>query len=332
MNSNHTKSLLFMIPAIIILLLVIVAKIVNKPAPVPDQKTASFIDPNLHRMEDTIDSKQRVYAHGQQVEELKSTEKKVNFDELGEMAKNNGNKLGYRPDTLLNPNRLTTTRGSVYDATVHQQPSVASHVHTQARASQPEKVVESAKNPEVLPEAPKKVYADLCVVVSKNNQSGANKFSRDDFIPAYLEEDTKITDKASVVFILDRNCICNSIPLNKNAILFGTVVNAGSRFDIFIHNVKNTDGTTYDFSNVLVYNEKYGRGIVPEGTISKALKQSADQSANNATGDLGYSTNAGTNLAGQGLSNTVAAVTGSRTPSITLSQGYKVFIKVLPKS
>lgn len=82
---------------------------------------------------------------------------------------------------------------------------------------------------------------------------------------------------------------------------------------------------------MVVFNEKYGRGIVPEGSMSKALKQSADQSANNAASDLGYSTNAGTNLVQQGLTNTVAAVTGNRLPSISLSQGYKVYIKALPK-
>ncbi len=343
MDSNNKKALLFLIPAALILILVVVAKIINKPRVANDNKTASFIDPNLHRMEDTINSKQGVYAHGQQVEELKSNEKKVNFEDLGEMAKNNGSKLGYKQDSSVSGNNYSGN-GSIYDSKVLQKNEniTAGQMYSRPKYYKGSSVsghqqampsTLSAVNPAppVNP-ADSKEYSDICVYGAKKSVANNNSKSlKDDFYPAYLEEDTKITDKASVVFILDKDCIINGNQIYKDALLFGTVINASSRFDIYIHNIKNTDGITFGFNNVVVFNEKYGRGIVPEGTVPKALQQSADQSANNATGDLGYSTNAGVNLAQQGLTNTVNAVTGSRNPSISLAQGYKVFIKEVGK-
>src|SRR5208283_731430 len=172
MNSNPKKSLLFMIPAVIVLLLVVVAKIINKKDPEPAPKTASFIDPNLNRMEDTIKSKQRVYAHGQQIEEQQRTERKVNFDELGEMAKNNGSKMGYRQDTLMNPRGTSPTRGNPYDVSVLKKIDVSPPVHAPVyapnRSYQPGKSVEPPEKKQDPPEPPKKIYADMCVVIAKN--------------------------------------------------------------------------------------------------------------------------------------------------------------------
>jgi hypothetical protein len=342
MNSNNKKALLFLIPAVLILVMVIVAKIINKTGGTTDNKTASFIDPNLHRMEDTINSKQRVYAHGQQIEEQKRNEKKVNFDDLGEMAKNNGNKLGYKQDSSKNGSYSSNNySSSVYSSKSLQinENKTTDRLYTRHKVNPGSPVngcqqTTAASSPAVVPAvqantSDSRTYSDICVYGSKKTVNNTSKSLKNDFFPAYLEEDTKITDKAAVVFILDKDCIINGNQIFKNALLFGTVVNASSRFDIYIHNVKNTDGTTFGFNNVVVFNEKYGRGIVPEGTVPKALQQSADQSANNATGDMGYSTSTGVNLAQQGLTNTVNAITSSRNPSISLAQGYKVFIKVI---
>ncbi len=341
MDSNNKKALLLLVPAAVILILVVVAKTINKPKATSDSRPASFIDPNLNHVEDTINSKQGVYAHGQQIEEQKRNEKKVNFDDLGEMAKNNAREMGYSQDTSSRgSSRLYNVNGSIYDSKALQKNVVKAKSVTGANPeldpssyiANNQKQIKTSIPPQAASypsnTAAAREYSDISVYGVKKSASNNNfKNQNEDFFPAYLEEDTKITDKAAVVFILDKDCIINGTQISKNSLLFGTVVNASSRFDIFIHNVKNTDGATLNLNNVVVFNEKYGRGIVPEGNVSKALKQSAGQSAVNATGDLGYSTNTAVNLAQQGLSNTVNALTGSRNPSITLSQGYRVFIK-----
>ncbi len=334
MDSTNKKALWFIAPAIVVLILVGIIKLMEKPGNAKsNKKQPSIIDPTLKHPEDTITSKGGTYEHGQQVEELNKNKKRLTFEDIGEMAKNNSasTKLGYRQDSLQ--------KGSPFESKALQKPvtrntqptskqqSTYSGNATRYKDQTIQPAIQSASTAPVNTE-PTKLYPDIPVYGS-NKSGNTSKTSKNDFIPAYLEEDTKIVDKAAVVFILDKDCIINGNQIFKDALLFGTVVNASSRFDIYIHNIKNTDGTTYEFNNVIVFNEKYGRGIVPDGNLSKALKQSADQSANNATGDLGYSQNVGASLAQQGVTNTVSAITSSRQPSVTLAQGYKVFIKAI---
>ena len=169
-----------------------------------------------------------------------------------------------------------------------------------------------------------------------NTKTNNVSIKNDEFYPAYLEEDTKLKANSPVVFVLNCDVYLGGILYKKNSTLFGKVMDAGSYFDIKISNLRGTDGKTYNIKFV-VYNENYSRGIIHDGNLNKAVKESGNQTANDATSDLSSEassanvTNTGTEegirLASQAVSNTVQSLTRQSQPTINLYQGYKIYVK-----
>jgi hypothetical protein len=156
--------------------------------------------------------------------------------------------------------------------------------------------------------------------------SNDSKQQQNQFYPAYFEEDTKIVNSTAFVLILRSDAQIDGISFKKNSIMFGYATDAGTYFDLIITSIKNTDGNTYQVQNVHIYNEKYSKGIVHETKIDKAVKQSGDQTANNVASTVTGTTVYG-QLATQAASTTMNALTSQRQASISISQGYRVFIK-----
>ena len=165
---------------------------------------------------------------------------------------------------------------------------------------------------------------------STNTRSSNSHGRSAGFFSAMLEEDTQVKQGSSVVFFLLEDCTFNSIPFKKNSILYGKATVDGKTFDIHIFQIMNTDNTVYSMTGLVVYDEKYSRGLAGEGTLNEAVRESANQTTDETTTTLTNTGNVAANgvgIAAKALNNTIKAITRKKEPTINLFKGYKVFIK-----
>ncbi len=165
--------------------------------------------------------------------------------------------------------------------------------------------------------------------VGKMDKSVGNKEEEKEFYIVMLEEDTKIKNQSSVVFYLIEDCYIDGIFLEKNSILFGKAEDRGGVFDIKIKQVKTRGGKTISLDNVYVFDEKFSKGLAYEGTINESIKEGTNQTAGELTGSVATSvaSSTGLGLAVNAVDNTIKAMTRKGESSISLSKGYKVYIK-----
>ena len=191
--------------------------------------------------------------------------------------------------------------------------------------------------PPVVQETPKPIVEESGFGISRNGGSYAqgsavkqeNKTNDNDFIPAYLEDNTKVKNRQPVVFILSSNCVIEGHDLKKNSILFGKATDTGNMFDIKISQAKNIDGTMISLKKTVVYNENYDRGIAHSGKMTKALKEAEGETTNDISSQASSSVSSipGADLAVSAVDNTIKAMSRQKENEIYLDQGYKIFIK-----
>ena len=185
-------------------------------------------------------------------------------------------------------------------------------------------------------ESPQKKEEDtggFGIVVS--DRSGSKKNSSNSqtknggFIPALLEEDTKIKNQSSVVFFLLEDCNIESIVFKKNSILYGKASEHGGVFDINIYQILNTDGNISPVTGLLVFDEKYSRGLAYEGSLNESIREGMGQTTSDASSSLssGIASGTGVGIATNAIDNTIKAMTRKKEASINLYKGYRVFIK-----
>ena len=180
---------------------------------------------------------------------------------------------------------------------------------------------------------PKNDVGGFGIVESKKSISTRSNTSQGrsaGFFSAMLEEDTQVKQGSSVVFFLLEDCTFNSILFKKNSILYGKATVDGKTFDIHIFQIMNTDNTVYSMTGLVVYDEKYSRGLAGEGTLNEAVRESANQTTDETTTTLTSTGNVAANgvgIAAKALNNTIKAITRKKEPTINLFKGYKVFIK-----
>ena len=165
-------------------------------------------------------------------------------------------------------------------------------------------------------------------MVSKKNSS--NPLTKNGgFIPAMLEEDTKIKNQSSVVFFLLEDCTIDGSVFKKNSILYGKASEHGSVFDINIYQIMNTGGNVSPVTGLLVFDEKYSRGLACEGSLNESVREGMGQTTNEVSSSLSSGTTSGTGvgIAAGAIDNTIKAMTRKKEASINLYKGYRVFIK-----
>lgn len=165
-------------------------------------------------------------------------------------------------------------------------------------------------------------------MVSKKNSSNPQT-KNGGFIPAMLEEDTKIKNQSSVVFFLLEDCTIDGSVFKKNSILYGKASEHGGVFDINIYQIMNTSGNITPVNGLLVFDEKYSRGLACEGSLNESVREGMGQTTSEASSSLSSGTTAGTGLgiAANAVDNTIKAMTRKKEASINLYKGYRVFIK-----
>lgn len=180
---------------------------------------------------------------------------------------------------------------------------------------------------------PKNDVGGFGIVESKrsiNTRSSTSQGRSAGFFSAMLEEDTQVKQGSSVVFFLLEDCTFNSLQFKKNSILYGKATVDGKTFDIHIFQIMNTDNAVYSMTGLVVYDEKYSRGLAGEGTLNEAVRESANQTTDETTTTITNTGNVAANsvaIAGKALNNTIKAITRRKEPTINLFKGYKVFIK-----
>ena len=163
--------------------------------------------------------------------------------------------------------------------------------------------------------------------VGKNSSNSQAKIS--DFTAAILEEDTKIKNHSSVVFFLLEDLTVEGTVFKKNAILYGKAIESNNVFDVNIYQVMNTDGNVLSVSGLIVYDEKYSRGLPYEGNLNESIKEGVNQTSNETSSSVSSGIVAGTGvgIAANAVDNTIRAMTRKKEPTVNLYKGYKVFIK-----
>ena len=185
-------------------------------------------------------------------------------------------------------------------------------------------------------ESPQKKEEDtggFGIVVS--DRSGSKKNSSNSqtknggFIPAMLEEDTKIKNQSSVVFFLLEDCTIDGSVFKKNSILYGKASEHRNVFDINIYQIMNTDGNITPVTGLLVFDENYSRGLAYEGSLNESVREGMGQTTNEASSSLssGIAAGTGVGIAANAVDNTIKAMTRKKEASINLYKGYRVFIK-----
>ncbi len=153
------------------------------------------------------------------------------------------------------------------------------------------------------------------------------------FYPAMLEEDTEIKKGSSVVFFLLEDCTLDGTLFKKNSILYGKTTINDNTFEIHIFQIRDTNNKMYSLSsNVIVYDEKYSRGLAGEGKINEAFNESVNQTTDESSSSLAGSLSSnvaanGIGLAAKAVNNTIHSITKKKEPSITRYKGYTIFIK-----
>jgi len=171
------------------------------------------------------------------------------------------------------------------------------------------------------------------IVVS--DRSGSNKKSSSGsqansggFFPAMLEEDSRIKNKSSVVFFLLEDLTVAGTVFKKNSLLYGKAIENNNVFDINIYQVMNTDGNVLSVNGLMVYDEKYSRGLPYEGSLNESVKEGMSQTTNETSSSISSKIGTtGVGIAANAVDNTIKAITRKKEPTINLYKGYKVFIK-----
>jgi len=149
------------------------------------------------------------------------------------------------------------------------------------------------------------------------------------FTAAMLEEDSRIKNKSSVVFFLLEDLTVDGTVFKKNSLLYGKAIENNNVFDINIYQVMNTDGNVLSVNGLMVYDEKYSRGLPYEGSLNESVKEGMSQTTNETSSSISSTVSAvtGVGIAARAVDNTVKAMTRKKDPSINLYKGYKVFIR-----
>jgi hypothetical protein len=164
---------------------------------------------------------------------------------------------------------------------------------------------------------------------SSEKNSSSSHIKNGGFFSAMLEEDTKIKNQSSVVFFLLEDCTIDGSVFKKNSILYGKASEHGGVFDINIYQIMNTDGNIYSVNGLLVFDEKYSRGLAYEGNLNGSVREGMGQTTNEASSSLssGIAAGTGVGIAANAMDNTIKAMTRKKEASINLYKGYRVFIK-----
>ena len=205
---------------------------------------------------------------------------------------------------------------------------------TVVKKQEPIKTKEDVKT-EIKSEAPQKKEEDtggFGIVVSNRNSNNKNastsQAKNGGFISAMLEEDTKIKNQTSVVFFLLEEMNVDGSVFKKNAILYGKALESGRVFEINIYQIMNTDGNVSSVTGLIVFDEKYSRGLSYEGNLNESVREGVGQTTNETSSSISSKIGTtGVGIAANAVDNTIKAMTRKKEAAINLYKGYKVFIK-----
>jgi len=163
---------------------------------------------------------------------------------------------------------------------------------------------------------------------SEKKSTSGSQVKNGGFTAAMLEEDTKIKNQSSVVFFLLEDLVVDGKVFKKNAILYGKAIENNNVFDVNIYQVMNTDGNVLSVNGLIVYDEKYSRGLPYEGNLNESVKEGMSQTTNETSSSVSSKIGTtGVGIAANAVDNTIKAMTRKKEPTINLYKGYKVFIK-----
>lgn len=323
----NLKLLLGLIVPAAILMLVLVIAMKQNEEPKEDNVTGTIPIPE-ERPEVLPESKKSVY------EQMKERQLKE-MQERGE-----GNKvsesdffalaLGDEPSESEKKNQEDLARES---APVQEKKQES----TPKRTTRSVKPVEVKEEPPVVVEVEKPVEEPQrrggmgIVRAGRAEQPSTKEIVSEDvsmrYFAAIMEESMVIRNNSSVVFLLLEDLDLGDLVIKKNSYLFGKARMQNNVFDVQIEEVKNVDGRLIGVSDrsFYVYDEKYSRGLAHEGNLNEAVKEGMTEGAGDVTREYIGGTGA---AALNAIDRTVSNITRKKEVTVSLSKGYKVYIKL----
>jgi hypothetical protein len=198
---------------------------------------------------------------------------------------------------------------------------------------EPKKAKEDTETKSESPQKKEEDTGGFGIIVSERSSgkksTSGSQAKNGEFTAAMLEEDTKIKNQSSVVFFLLEDISIDGKIFKKNAILYGKASEYGNVFDINIYQIMNTDGVVSSVNSLIVFDEKYSRGLAYEGNLNESVREGVGQTTNETSSAISSGITAGTGvgIAANAVDNTIRAMTRKKEPIISLYKGYRVFIK-----
>jgi hypothetical protein len=198
---------------------------------------------------------------------------------------------------------------------------------------EPKKAKEDTETKSEAPQKKEEDTGGFGIIVSERSSgkksTSGSQAKNGEFTAAMLEEDTKIKNQSSVVFFLLEDISIDGKIFKKNAILYGKASEYGNVFDINIYQIMNTDGVVSSVNSLIVFDEKYSRGLAYEGNLNESVREGVGQTTNETSSAIssGIAAGTGVGIAANAVDNTIRAMTRKKEPIISLYKGYRVFIK-----
>jgi hypothetical protein len=198
---------------------------------------------------------------------------------------------------------------------------------------EPKKAKEDTETKSESPQKKEEDTGGFGIIVSERSSgkksTSGSQAKNGEFTAAMLEEDTKIKNQSSVVFFLLEDISIDGKIFKKNAILYGKASEYGNVFDINIYQIMNTDGVVSSVNSLIVFDEKYSRGLAYEGNLNESVREGVGQTTNETSSAIssGIAAGTGVGIAANAVDNTIRAMTRKKEPIISLYKGYRVFIK-----
>lgn len=332
MEAIKQKKVIFLIlPALVLLVIVFVVKFTQKEDVIEDKnKMASLIELKAGDGRDSIKNLSDVYRKSNAEEQLKFEQSKrqsLTAEQIQDMIKKknqsgNLNDVGFEET----PIKSTDENKTIEVPKIRQKEEKVER----KRYSSVSTAKETQKISETKQPNPSYESGGMGIAINTNRDASEKspevKSVKAQYYPAYLEEEVVVKQNKSVVFVLSKDAIIDGELIKKNSTLFGKATDMGSYFDIQIDVIKDVNGNTHNV-NLIVYNEKFSRGIVHDSKLNEAAKEGGGEAMNDISSEVSSAAgNTGLGVASRTGSNIVRAVT-RRDASISLYQGYKIYIK-----
>ncbi len=165
---------------------------------------------------------------------------------------------------------------------------------------------------------------------NEKKESGENEIKEnvttDDFIQVVLDETVSIKDGTIVVFVCKEDFMYKGKSIEKNSYIYCRANLSLDKCNMESIKAKKTNGEIVALSKFYIYDEKFEKGIPLDYGINESTREALDETVNEENQDI-YTGNVLVDGSIKMLDKTISKVSRKKEKSLTLEQGYKIYLK-----